>query len=63
MPAEGLAFFISAIRDILLLIMLFSIFSLKLIKFLFSLIFFLNIQLKFSFLTQLIFFFFNDYFT
>ena len=40
MPAEGLAFLISAIIEILLLLILFSIFSLKLIKDLFSLIFF-----------------------
>jgi len=37
-PAEGLAFLISAIIEILLLLILFSIFSLKLIKDLFSLI-------------------------
>ena len=63
MPAEGLAFLISAISDILLLTILFSIFSLKLIKVLFPSIFSFKDSIEIIFFNSLSFcFFFIDYF-
>ena len=55
MPDEGLAFFISAISDILLLKILYSIFSLKLIKGLFLCISSFKVAIEIVFLTHLIF--------
>ena len=49
MPAEGLAFFISAISEILLFTILFSIFFLKLIKVLFFSISFFNVSIDIDF--------------
>ena len=60
-PADGLAFLISAIIEIFLLLILFWIFSLKLIYDLFLSIFSFNILKEIVFLNKSIFsiFFFN----